>query len=122
VALKRFLAFSRALDDETRVRILAAVETRELCLCQLVELFSLAPSTLSRHVQLLTDAGLLERRKQGRWHYFRLAGRAAAADVRHTLRWALNAVRDDASVRGDAKRLRAILRMDPREMTACYRS
>jgi DNA-binding transcriptional ArsR family regulator len=122
MALTRFLTLSKALNDETRVRILTALGRGELCLCQIVELLGLAPSTLSKHVHLLSAAGLVRRRKQGRWHYFRLAGKEAPIEVRRALDWALGTLRSDPVVRGDAKRLRTILKKDPREMAACYRS
>jgi DNA-binding transcriptional ArsR family regulator len=122
VSLAPFLALSKALSDPTRVRILAALTRDELCLCQIVELFGLAPSTLSKHVDLLSTAGLVRRRKQGRWHYFRLAGEAAPDEVRQALEWALGAVRHDRAIREDAKRLRTILRKDLQETAACYRN
>ncbi len=121
--LTPFLAVSRALDDETRVRILLALDGGELCLCQIVDLFGLAPSTLSKHVNLLTSAGLVQRRKQGRWHYFRLAGDQAPARVRQALDWARGSLRADPVIRKDATRLRGILRKDLEETAACcYRS
>jgi len=122
MSLAPFLALSKALSDPTRVRILAALERDELCLCQIVELFGLAPSTLSKHVGLLSNAGLVRRRKQGRWHYFRLAGNRAPEDVRQALEWALGTLRYDPVIREDAKRLRKILKKDPQEIVACYRS
>lgn len=122
MSLTPFLALSKALSDPTRVRILAALERDELCLCQIVELFGLAPSTLSKHVDLLSTAGLVRRRKQGRWHYFRLAGNGAPDEVRQALEWTLGTLRYDSMIREDAKRLRKILKKDPQEIVACYRS
>ena len=120
--LTPFLAVSKALNDETRVRILLALGAGELCLCQIVELVGLAPSTLSKHVNLLTAAGLVRRRKEGRWHYFRHAGDGAPAEIRQLLDWALGALRKDPVIREDATRLRGILRKDLRETASCYRS
>ena len=120
--LTPFLTVSKALNDESRVRILLALEAGELCLCQIVDLVGLAPSTLSKHVDLLTAAGLVLRRKQGRWHYFRLAGDRAPAEVRQALDWVLGALRKDPVIREDATRLRRILRKDVRETASCYRS
>ena len=121
--LTPFLAVSKALNDETRIRVLLALEADELCLCQIVDLVGLAPSTLSKHVNLLTDAGLVQRRKQGRWHYFRLAGDGAPAEVAQALDWVLGAVRKDPVIRKDAIRLRGILRKDLQETASCcYRS
>ena len=43
--MRNFIAITKALSDETRVRALMSLKGGELCLCQLVELFGLAPST-----------------------------------------------------------------------------
>ena len=48
-------------------------EGGELCACQITELFGLAPSTMSKHLSILYQAGLVDSRKEGRWIYFRVA-------------------------------------------------
>ncbi len=66
---KRFLA----LADGSRLLALLLLEAEgELCLCQLQEVLDLAPSTVSRHMQLLKDTGFVSSRKDGRWVHFRL--------------------------------------------------
>ena len=120
--LSRLLTIGKALGDATRLRALAALAAGELCLCQIVDLFRLAPSTLSRHMQVLGEAGLVERRKQGRWHYFRLAGDEAPDEVRRVLDWVVRASRDDPAIGRDAAALKRILAKDPEEISACYRS
>ncbi len=122
MALANFLAISKALSDRTRVRALMALEDGELCLCQLVCLLRLAPSTLSKHMNILTDAGLVVRHKKGRWHYFRLAGADAPAQVRRALEAALAALGDDAEIVSDRKRTRQLLKEDLEKLAACYRS
>jgi DNA-binding transcriptional ArsR family regulator len=62
-----------ALSDESRLRLLYALRHGELCVCQLIALMELAPSTVSKHLSLLRDAGLVDSRKNGRWVYYRLA-------------------------------------------------
>lgn len=62
----------KALGDETRLRAVAALADGELCVCQLTELFEMAPATVSKHLSILYRAGFLERRKEGRWVYYKL--------------------------------------------------
>jgi ArsR family transcriptional regulator len=70
----------RALADPGRLRILAALGRGELCVCHLVELLGLDQSTVSRHVAVLRDAGLVRQRREGRWvHYRRSSGDARVA-------------------------------------------
>ncbi len=120
--MRQVLAIARAIGDESRCRALLALREGELCLCQIVGLLGLSPSTVSRHMDVLQQAGLVELRKEGRWHYFRLAGHRAAPAVRRAIRWVLESLRDEPVVIGDAAKLCCVRRKDPRELSVCYRS
>lgn len=120
--MREFLSITKALSDETRVRSLLALKDGELCLCHIIRLLDLAPATLSKHMDILVQAGLVERRKEGRWCYFRLAGREAAPVVRRALKWALEALGDAAIIEHDARALRKLRCADLAEVSACYRS
>lgn len=63
----------KALADETRLRALFALRGGELCVCQVIALLDLAPSTVSKHLAVLRAARLVESRKDGRWMYYRLS-------------------------------------------------
>lgn len=63
----------KALGDENRMRMLLALQDGELCVCQLIELLGLAPSTVSKHLSILRNARLVESRKDGRWIYYQLS-------------------------------------------------
>jgi DNA-binding transcriptional ArsR family regulator len=104
--MDRFLLLAQALSDETRVRALLALRERELCLCHLVELFGLAPSTLSRHMSLLRQAGLVTSRREGRWVHYRLA-RSSDGSLRMAWDWAEKTLRNDPRVKADRKALPA---------------
>lgn len=120
--MRSLLAVAKALSDETRLRIVFALRGGELCLCQLVALLSLAPSTVSKHLAALVAAGLVERRKDGRWHYFRLAGEDAAPVCRGALRWVLESLDGESSVVVDDRNLDRIRKQDLGQLCACYRS
>lgn len=113
--MRELLAVMKALADENRLRIIAALHGRELCLCQIVELLGLATSTVSRHASILQQARLVHSRKEGRWTYFRLDDDAPSqADEAKAL--VVRALKRDSQAREDAKRLRQILRLDPEEL------
>ena len=111
--MRDFVSITKALADENRLRMLVALRDRELCACQIIELFGLAPSTVSKHMWILNQARLVERRKQGRWMYYRQAGRDAPAPVRAAIRWVQQSLLEDPRILQDARRLEAILRIDP---------
>jgi ArsR family transcriptional regulator, arsenate/arsenite/antimonite-responsive transcriptional repressor len=114
------LAIVKALDNEYRLRILLSLRDGEVCLCQLIKVLKLAPSTVSKHVDLLRQAGLVEMRKEGRWHHYRLAGRGASPAVREAIRWVTRSLEDDQLIAADAARLSGVRKSAPEEWTACY--
>lgn len=89
-----------------------ALDGRELCACQIIELLGLAPSTVSRHMALLRQARLVKTRKKGRWMYYRLADESAPAEVASALAWVRSSLRQDERIRADAKRLKSIRAVD----------
>ena len=118
--MKEFMAGAKALADENRVRTLMFLRGGELCVCQIVELLGLAPSTVSKHLNVLYQAGLIESRKDGRWIYYRLPAKAAPP-VRRTLAWLAASLGDDPQVAADAKRLQAVLKMDKETLCCRYK-
>ena len=65
----------RALGDPGRLRLLshlAAQPEGEACVCNLTEPLGLSQPTVSHHLKVLTDAGLLERERRATWIYYRL--------------------------------------------------
>ena len=113
--LKSAARTAKALADPQRMRILNMLRPGERCVCQIVEVLALAPSTVSKHLSLLEAAGLVASRKKGRWIYYRLPGRTAQASVRPLLAWLNQALRKDPAVAGDARKLKSI---DVRSRTA----
>jgi ArsR family transcriptional regulator len=68
----------QAIADPTRVRILTALLCSELCVCELVDALEVSQSTLSSHLQVLRQIGMVITRKEGRWVYYSLDKRKAA--------------------------------------------
>ena len=118
--MRDFLAITKALSDPNRVRVLLALGDGELCLCQIVPVLGLAPSTVSKHVEVLRQAGLIDMRKEGRWHYYRLAGKQSPPLVREALRWVLRSLETEEIALSDAAKLCCVRDTDPQELAACY--
>lgn len=114
--MRLFLNITKALADENRLRTLLALQTGELCVCQITELLGLAMSTVSKHLSILYQAGLVEARKEGRWMYYSLAGKTAPAPAREALAWVQRSLAEDEQVAEDAQRLKWILTMDLSEI------
>jgi ArsR family transcriptional regulator len=116
MTLRQLMPVTKALADETRVRMLLALRGGELCVCQITGLFGLAPSTISKHLSLLYRAQLVNSRKAGRWMYYALAGKDAAPEVREALSWLEKAAAEDPRVSKDRVRLKKLLLVDPVEL------
>lgn len=106
--LADLLATARALSDPGRVRILTALGGGELCGCHLIELLELAPSTVSKHLGVLSEAGLVVGRREGRWVHYRRSTRRVPAAVRGLVREALRGVAHSELLERDRARLGAI--------------
>ena len=64
--------FCRALGDDTRQRILVMLQERELCVSEIVDAFRMTQPTISHHLSVLRQAGLVTRRREGQQVYYGL--------------------------------------------------
>lgn len=72
----------KAFCDENRVRIINHLKTGEKCACRLLEHLNVTQPTLSHHMKILCDSGIVVGRKQGKWMYYSISadGAKLAAD------------------------------------------
>jgi ArsR family transcriptional regulator len=74
---ERIAPLLKALADPVRLRLLSLVASHqdgEACVCDLNDAFDLSQPTISHHLKVLHEAGLLERSKRGVWVYYRIRG------------------------------------------------
>ena len=109
------VTFAKALADPTRLRVIAALRQRELCVCELCDALEATQSTLSTHLTLLRDAGITRTRKQGKWIYYRLSDEAAP--LIETFLGHFADARRDKRMRRDTDRVRQRLKL--RENGCC---
>src|SRR5881628_2787368 len=75
----------KALADPTRIAIVNQLSAAdEVCVCNLTAAFDLSQPTISHHLRILRDAGLVESTRRGTWAYYRLVP-DAVRELRHTL-------------------------------------
>lgn len=116
------LSITKALSDETRVRALLCLRDGELCLCQIIDVLGLSPSTVSKHMAVLQQARLVQRRKRGKWHFYRLADGRTGPAAKRALAWVVAELREDPMIGKDAKKVRAARKKDLEKLSACYRA
>jgi ArsR family transcriptional regulator len=86
-AAERLAALLKALAEPTRLRLLSLVAAQrdgEACICDLTAPVALSQPTVSHHMKVLVDAGLLTREQRGKWAYYRLVP-GALDDIAATL-------------------------------------
>lgn len=113
--MQEFLSITKALGDENRVRVLMALSSGELCVCQIIELLNLAPSTVSKHMSILKQARLVEGSKNGKWVYYRLPTETSRVAT-EAIEWARRHLVSQATIKRDARSLRAIMKQHPVEV------
>lgn len=121
--MRELLAITKALSDESRLRALVTIKDGELCLCQIIQVLGLSPATVSKHMDVLERAGLVQRRRQGKWRYYSLSDSSATGLSRSALKWVFEQLPKDARLVEDARKTQKVRRQDLEEVSACcYRS
>lgn len=69
----------KALSDETRLKIVEMLSCGEMCACDILESFAISQPTLSYHMKILTDSGLINSRKEGSWMKYSISAEKAEA-------------------------------------------
>jgi ArsR family transcriptional regulator, arsenate/arsenite/antimonite-responsive transcriptional repressor len=108
--MEELVLAAKAFADPSRVRILMALRDRELCVCELCDALTVTQSTLSTHLQVVRNAGLVSARKEGKWMYY-----AIAPETRHLVEMLFEffsySLKTDATLHRDGKKLTQRLSM-----------
>lgn len=75
---KKTAAVFKAFCDENRVRILQKLSAGEQCACQLLDELEVTQPTLSHHMKILCDSGLVNGRKEGKWMHYSISKQGAS--------------------------------------------
>ena len=118
--LREFMDITRALSDENRVRTLMFLREGELCVCQIIEMLGLAPSTVSKHLSILKQARLVETRKKGRWIYYRLPQGEVSPAVTEALAWMERSLEKDKRILADRQQLKKVLKTSLEDLCSAY--
>ncbi len=104
--MEKTLKRIKALADGNRMRTIMALSAHdELCVCQITELLQVSTPTVSRHMSVLQNAGLVENRKDARWVHYRLASGFPEA----LLNWVQTSVKGSEIIANDRKTLETIV-------------
>jgi len=107
--VRELIAIARALCDPTRIRVMAALRNGELCVCELVDALEISQSSLSSHLQICREVGVVSTRKESRWIYYSLS--AHYAPLIESIFSELQTLGKDEQLRQDVRRLKRRLQM-----------
>ena len=68
--IQELVVICKALSDENRLRILQMLRSGEKCACKLLEELNITQPTLSHHMKILCDSGLVRGRREGKWMHY----------------------------------------------------
>ncbi|KGP75805.1 ArsR family transcriptional regulator [Desulfosporosinus sp. Tol-M] len=69
-----YVLLFKAIADQTRLNIVDLLSDGEKCACQLLDNFKITQPTLSYHMRILCDSGIVDGRREGAWMYYRING------------------------------------------------
>ena len=76
---KRIALIFKAFCDENRIRILKLLQSGEKCACKMLEELNISQPTLSHHMKILCDSGIVAGRKEGKWMYYSISSEGVQA-------------------------------------------
>jgi ubiquinone/menaquinone biosynthesis C-methylase UbiE/DNA-binding transcriptional ArsR family regulator len=112
------IAMLRAAGDPTRLRLLLLLRQAELTVSEVTDIVGQSQPRVSRHLKLLSEAGLIQRFKEGSWVFYRATDRGAAAD----LGAAIAAIAAAESPEADMRRLAAVREARSAEAAAYFKA
>jgi len=104
-SMKTFLKVMKALSDPNRVKILKILQRRSMCVCELQMALGISQPTVSRHLRILEEAGLVDYSKNGLWVDYRLADGAQSPYASSALGQLKHWLEDDPEVKELIKKL-----------------
>ena len=92
---KRIAIIFKAFCDENRIRIIKLLRSGEKCACKLLEELNVTQPTLSHHMKILCDSGIVVGRKEGKWMHYSISAEGAKV--------AADCLKELTSIEGESK-------------------
>lgn len=107
-AITQISQFGKAISEPNRLRLLMLLQDQEVCVCHLISILALSPSTISEHLSVLKSAGLVQARKEGKWiHYSRASDSKLFSQI---LELAQSELTLEAVIKSDQQKLYSLIK------------
>jgi len=99
----------KALADKNRIRIIKMLQKKSLCVCEIKDVLNLANSTVSKHLSILREAGLIVDWKDGKWINYKINPEPEAL-VSNALLYIQLQIENDETIKKDRKKIISVNR------------
>jgi len=96
--LREYLKVMKALSDGSRTKIVKMLEIKEMCVCEMKEALKMAQPSVSKHLKILEEAGLVESCKEGMWVNYSLPENPETSYAKHMLEVLGDWINDDKEI------------------------
>jgi len=110
--MKELIKILKAVSDKNRMRIIKMLEVRPLCVCEITSILGLATSTVSKHLSLLKDSGLLFEQKENKWVIYHLNGSSRDRSIQQILSLINHWLQEDETIIADRIKVNEVDRAD----------
>ena len=102
------LKIFKALSDPSRLRILKALQSKILCVCEIRELLGLSSSTVSKHLSILKEAGFILEERNGKWVNYMINSKPSDPRITSIISSLDYWIADEKTIIDDKKRIKNI--------------
>ena len=113
--MRELVRLSKAISDETRIRMLKLLLEKDICVCEMQEIFPMSQSQVSRNLKALMDAGFLKRWHEGKCVVYVADRESSNRYCRGILDALKDSFNDDPRVREDREKLKDVVAREVRE-------
>lgn len=111
--MRNLIKATKALSDETRIRILKLLLEKECCVCEVMQALDISQSRASRNLGILQDAGFLRARRDGAWIVYSVDKEGMQEYLTDLIKAARKALEGNEAVALDLERLKTAVRVGP---------
>ena len=111
ISLDEIIKILKAISDESRIRILSMLsQKQDICVCELTEIIGLSQPTVSSHLKILENAGLIKNSKDGKWVNYRL-NQSLDKSIKEFLEMLLLSINKSTDIISDKENLKKVDRL-----------
>jgi ArsR family transcriptional regulator len=103
MSIQKYEKIFKALSDKNRLRILKMLQKKSFCVCEITDVLQLATSTVSQHLSILSEAGLIIGEKDGKWINYRINLHSDDNSITSTLLYVHMILDNDETVKKDTE-------------------